>query len=101
MKKYQLMFDPTPAGWAYGFPRPLPEEAVDENLTIKTDFDLTEWVCSFGYPEETFQYFRTYPKQVEESTNEKMGDIKFTTAGDFMKQQEDDIFYYPGSDCQE
>jgi len=31
----------------------------------------------------------------------KMGDLKFTTALDFMKEQEDDIFYYPGSDCQE
>ena len=28
-----------------------------------------------------------------------MGDIKFMTAGDFMKEQ--DEYYYPGSDCQE
>ena len=68
MKKYQLMIDPTPAGWAFGFPRALPEEAVmgkGYDLWIKTDFDLTEWVCSFGYPEESFQYYRVYPQEVE------------------------------------
>ena len=28
MSKYQLMFEPLPGGWKYGFPRALPEEAV-------------------------------------------------------------------------
>jgi hypothetical protein len=113
--KYQLMIDPTPAGWAYGFPRALPEEAVmgkGSDLWIKTDFDLTKWVCSFGYPKESFQYWRVYPQEVkdmcggvyedelkEESTNEKMGDMKFTTAKDFMDEQKE--YYYPGSDPQE
>jgi hypothetical protein len=79
MKKYQLMIDPTPAGWAYGFPRALPEEAVmgkGSDLWIKNDFDLTEWVCSFGYPEESFQYYKLFPQEIEE-------------------------YVYPGSDCQE
>jgi len=71
-KKYQLMIDPTPQGWAYGFPRPLPDEAVDENFTIKTDFDLTEWVCSFGYPEDSFQYYRLYPYEIEDEQAENM-----------------------------
>jgi hypothetical protein len=109
-KKYQLMVDPTPAGWAYGFPRPLPEEAVGGtgyDLWCKSEFDLGEWVCSFGYPEESFQYVRYYPQEVAEEyeTSEKMGDMKFTTAGDFMKDQDGDIdldkFVYPGSDPQE
>ena len=78
-KKYQLMIDPTPAGWAYGFPRALPEEAVGGtgyDLWVKNDFDLGKWVCSFGYPEESFQIVRMYPQEVEE-------------------------YYYPGSDPQE
>ena len=78
-----LMFDPTPAGWAYGFPRALPDDAVihyggEWDYGIKDDFDLTKWVCSFGYPEESFQYYKVW---VEE------------------KQQKD--YVYPGSDPQE
>ena len=76
--KYKLYIDPTPAGWAYGFPRSLPEEAVGgtgADLYIVTSFDLTKWVCSFGYPAESFQYFRTWV-------------------------QEDTEYVYPGSDCQ-
>jgi len=78
-KKYRLMVDPTPCGWAYGFPRALPEEAVGGtgyDLWVKGDFDLAEWVCSFGYPEESFQYVRFYPQEVQE-------------------------YVYPGSDPQE
>jgi hypothetical protein len=122
-EKYQLMIDPTPAGWAYGFPRALPEEAVmccgkEYDLYVHPNFDLAKWVVEQGYPEESFQYYRLYPQEVEgmcggvyeeelkeETTNEKMGDMKFTTAGDFMKDQEGDIdldkFVYPGSDPQE
>jgi len=102
--KYQLMIDPNPAGWAYGFPKALPEHAIHgkgADLFIRKNFDLTEWIVTQGYPEESFQYFRTYvqevlpagewPKEVDEAA-EKMGDLKFTTAGDYI---------YPGSDCQE
>lgn len=70
-KKYQLMVDPTPAGWAYGFPRALPEDAVDgtgHELWVKPSFNLTEWVCSFGYPEESFGMVRYYPREI--STND-------------------------------
>ena len=94
-KKYQLMVDPTPAGWAYGFPRALPDHAVGGtgyDLWVKNDFDLAEWVCSFGYPEESFQYVKYYPQEIKDESAEKMGDLKFTTAKDYI---------YPGSDPQE
>jgi hypothetical protein len=127
-KKYQLMIDPTPQGWVYGFPRALPDEAVmgkGSDLWIKTDFDLTEWVCSFGYPEDSFQYYSVFPQEIKDEAAEKMGDTKFTTAGDFIDEQnkftqqqwdrvvgygkvpdeyrkgDDDKYVYPGSDPQE
>lgn len=107
MKKYQLMVDPTPYGWAYGFPRALPEEAVGGtgyDLWVRNDFDLTKWVCSYGYPEENFEYVKYYPQEIQEDATEEervrvgsdeggvMGDLKFTTAQDYI---------YPGSDPQE
>jgi hypothetical protein len=97
--KYQLMIDPTPRGWMYGFPRPLPDEAVDENFTIKTDFDLTEWVCSFGYPEDSFQYYRLYPQEVHDKcgTPECCGTCETSEKTDNQEVQ----YYYPGSDPQE
>ena len=36
--------------------------------------------------------------RMESRKRRVMGDIKFITAGDFMKEQE---YCYPGSDCQE
>ena len=100
---YKLMIDPTPAGWAYGFPKALPDEAVlcggkAYDLYIDPSFDLISWVAEQGYPKETFQYYKVYPQEVE-STNEKMGDMKFTTAKDFMDEQKE--YVYPGSDPQE
>ena len=84
-KKYQLMVDPTPAGWAYGFPRPLPEEAVGGtgcDLWVRNDFNLTEWVCSYGYPEESFQMVRFYPQEVEQvSAQEKQGSVESGDGG--------------------
>lgn len=67
-KKYKLMVDPSPCGWAYGFPRALPEEAVMGtgcDLWVRNDFDLAEWVCSYGYPEESFQMVRYFPQEVK------------------------------------
>ena len=106
--KYQLMYDPTPSGWMYGFPKAVPDEGVAGegiNLYINPDFDFDKWVVEQGYPEELNQYGRFWVQEVddicggvyedelkEESTNEKMGDLKFTTAKDYI---------YPGTDCQE
>lgn len=121
------MIDPTPVGWAYGFPKALPDEAVmcggkAYDLYVHPKFDLIKWVVEQGYPEENFQYYRLYPQEVDDmcggiyeeelkdekvkdASAEKMGDMKFTTAKDFMKDQEGDIdldkFVYPGSDPQE
>jgi len=95
--KYQLMVDPTPAGWAYGFPKALPEEAVlcggkEYDLYVNPKFDLSKWIVEEGYPEESLGYYRLYPQEIKDEAAEKMGDLKFTTAGDYI---------YPGSDCQE
>jgi len=111
-KKYELMFDPTPRGWVYGFPRPVPQEAVmgkGSDLWIKTDFDLTKWVTSFGYPAESFQYWKTWPQEIHEDcgTPECCGECDTSTKNynpdehqggveDFTTQ-----YYYPGSDPQE
>ena len=96
-KKYELMIDPTPAGWAYGFPKALPEEAVlcggkAYDLFLSSQFNLEKWIGEQGYPLESFQYYRLYPQEIVDESAEKMGDLKFTTAGDYI---------YPGSDCQE
>lgn len=66
--EYQLMIDPTPAGWAYGFPKALPREAIGgsgSDLFILPSFDLTKWVVEQGYPEESFRYYSVFPQVVE------------------------------------
>ena len=105
--KYKLMVDPTPAGWAYGFPKALPDDAVmcggkEYDLYVHPKFDLSKWIVEEGYPEEALAYYRLYSQPVnEESTKQSsvgsdeggvMGDLKFTTAADYI---------YPGSDPQE
>lgn len=67
-KKYKLMIDPTPAGWKYGFPKEIPEHAVagdGSDLFILNSFDLTKWVVEQGYPEELFQYYKTWPEEIQ------------------------------------
>jgi hypothetical protein len=50
MKTHEgMMYDPTPSGWQYGFPKeykPYPAETIEE--TLKRD----------GYPVEEYPYFR-------------------------------------------
>ena len=67
-KQYQLMIDPTPSGWAYGFPKALPREAIGGSgcdQFILPSFDLTKWVVEQGYPEESFQHYRLFVQEVE------------------------------------
>ena len=93
--KYQLMIDPTPRGWMYGFPKALPESAIHgkgSDLFVRKNFDLIEWLVNEGYPEELIGYWKLYPQEIVDESAEKMGDLKFTTAADYI---------YPGSDCQE
>lgn len=50
----KLMCDP-PAGWKYGFPKPLPDEAVvevNENIGVSDTFDTKAWLVENGYPQE-------------------------------------------------
>ena len=122
-KQYELMIDPTPRGWMYGFPKALPEEAVGgkgADLFVLTSFDLEKWLVEEGYPAEFIGYWRLWPQEL---SDEKMGDMKFTTAGDFIDEQnkftqrqwdrvvgygkvpeaqsKEKDYYYPGSDPQE
>ena len=49
-----LMCDP-PSGWKYGFPKPLPNEAVlevNQNIGISDKFDVMVWLVENGYPQE-------------------------------------------------
>ena len=51
------------------------------------------------YEDELKEEFAT--EYEKDSKKKPMGDIKFMTAGDFIKQQDDDPYCYPGSDPQE
>jgi len=56
-------------------------------------------MCGGIYEEELKEeVFTDYEK---DSKRKPMGDIKFMTAADFIAEQEDDGYYYPGSDPQE
>jgi hypothetical protein len=91
-KKYQLMVDPTPAGWAYGFPKALPEDAVlcggkEYDLFVNPKFDLSKWIVEQGYPEESLGYYRLFPQETTEQSS--------------VGSDEGGVDYYvPGSDPQ-
>lgn len=81
-KRYELMVDPTPAGWAYGFPKALPQEAVLRggmayDLHVDPKFDLNKWIVEQGYPEEHLAYYRLFAQEVDTKD-----------------------YIYPGGDCQ-
>lgn len=85
---YKLMVDPTPRGWAYGFPKALPEEAVlcggkEYDLYINPQFDLETWVAEQGYPKESFQYYSSYPQEITEqsSVGSDEGRVDYYTPG--------------------
>lgn len=104
VEKYKLMIDPTPAGWAYGFPKPLPDEAVlcggkAYDLYVNPKFDLAKWIVEEGYPEESLRHYRLYPQEVHDKcgTPECCGTCE-TTEETANKEAQ---YYYPGSDPQE
>ena len=66
-EQYQLMIDPTPDGWRYGFPKALPSHAVSgtgTDLFILSSFNVQMWVTAHGYPKESFQYYRLFVEKV-------------------------------------
>jgi len=82
-KKYQLMIEPTPGGWAFGFPKALPESAVLSgrkayDLLVHPDFNLRKWIVEEGYPEKSLGYWKSWAQEVK-----------------------DKAYVYPGSDPQE
>ena len=98
------MIDPTPVGWAYGFPKALPEEAVLSggkayDLYICPKFDLGKWIVEQGYPGEHFQYYRLYPQEVHDKcgTPECCGTCEISEKTDDKGGVQ---YYQPGSDCQ-
>jgi len=57
MKK--LWIEPTPLGWAYGFPRLVPDDAwyMDgkEPRFREDQFDVNEWMVQQGYPRKLLE----------------------------------------------
>lgn len=56
-------------------------------------------MCDGVYEDELKEEFAT-DQFTHERSKKPMGDIKFMTAGDFVAEQEDLKYVYPGSDCQ-
>jgi len=56
-------------------------------------------MCGGFYEDELREDFAT-DQFKDERSKKPMGDIKFMTAGDFVTEQEDSEYIYPGSDCQ-
>tara|TARA_Y100001972_G_scaffold85906_1_gene105082 strand:- start:9 stop:227 length:219 start_codon:yes stop_codon:yes gene_type:complete len=70
-EKINLMFEPLPRGWIYGFPRPLPEEAVivkGDNLSLDPKFNIVKWVASFGFPEDEIYKYKIYKRSERSET---------------------------------
>ena len=94
-KKYELMIDPTPRGWMYGFPKALPESAIHgkgSDLFVRKNFDLIEWLVNEGYPEELIGYWKLYPQEKVSKEYVKVGE---------WPQELPKEYYYPGNDPQE
>ena len=66
MKKTIRMIDP-PTGWAYGFPKAIPDDIPDYGE------ELLDWMISEGYPEKDrnlLRYCRFWHKEIEVEDNE-------------------------------
>ncbi len=62
MKKIIRMIDP-PNGWAYGFPKAIPDDIPD------LEGALLDWMIEEGYPEKdrnVLKYCRFWHKEVED-----------------------------------
>jgi len=56
-------------------------------------------MCGGVYEDEFQDEFAI--EHEKQSTKKPMGDMKFMTAADFMLEQEEDDYVYPGGDCQQ
>lgn len=98
-RKYQLMYDPTPAGFKYGFPKPVPLSMVGgtgQDLFVLPDSGFDKWVVECGYPEELHQYGRFWVEEIEDQSG-RFGN-QYTVEICFGH---DDEFVTPGQDPQE
>ncbi len=65
-----MIIDP-PGGWKYGFPKPIPDEVIDEGKTI-------EWLVENGYPKSEIDsygdhfYCRYWSASLEKDKIEKI-----------------------------
>ena len=67
----KCMVDPSPSGWAYGFPKAVPDGVwyMDGNIPrFKEDiFNVNDWMVTQGYPEKLLEYniLRTWVQEKE------------------------------------
>ena len=56
----ELVVDPTPKGWLYGFPKAVPEGVwyMDGNVPRfkENEFNINDWMVEQGYPEKLLEY---------------------------------------------
>ena len=63
-----LIIDP-PEGWRYGFPKPVHEEFH----TLGSDFDLSRWLISEGYPQQDIELALKYSRYWEADGEDQEG----------------------------
>ena len=56
----ELIVDPTPQGWLYGFPKAVPEGVWYMDGTMprfkEKEFNINDWMVEQGYPEKLLEY---------------------------------------------
>lgn len=63
----KLVYDP-PKGWAYGFPKEVPEEVLN---TPKGSGAFRQWILDEGYPEEDVDFAMKYGRSWYEETEDE------------------------------
>jgi len=56
----ELVVDPTPKGWLYGFPKAVQEGVWYMDGTVprfkEEEFNINDWMVEQGYPEKLLEY---------------------------------------------
>jgi len=98
MRKYKVQVDVQPNGLLYGFPMTLPEEAITgielEDIKVKDNFDLKQFIFDNGYPEELYRKHRTFIIPIGEPEDKYDPDVHGGGVESFGS-------YYPGGCAQE